>query len=86
MDDDDIPKKLMAFSHTEFATEENLQPRLLSKRVAERRSFFGHDLKSAPLSTLPLPVQSDPVRWSHMLELGSDRVMQTTAGHAANLH
>lgn len=86
MDDEEIPTKLTAFSHTELATEENMDPSLLSHRVAERRSFFGHSLKSAPLSTLPLPVQDDPARWSHMLDCVVDPALKSAADHVAEMH
>ena len=86
MNDDDVSRKLTAFSHTELVTEENLDPRLLSHRVAERRSFFGHRLKSAPLSTLPRPVQEDPARWSHMLECAAETATSSQNVYAAEVH
>jgi hypothetical protein len=67
-DVDEIRTKLLAFSHTEVATPNNLDRDRMTSALARGRSVLsGAPLLKVPLDGLPVALQSDPERWRRHL-------------------
>jgi beta-1,4-mannosyl-glycoprotein beta-1,4-N-acetylglucosaminyltransferase len=65
---EEIRDKLLAYSHTEVATQRNLDRARMASALAEGRSVLGgKPLRRVPLDELPVALQSDPERWRRHL-------------------
>ena len=67
-DVEEIRAKLLAFSHTEVATPDNIDRANIGKALAERRTVLGGAaLRRVPLDGLPCALQVDAERWRRYL-------------------
>ena len=65
---EEIRAKLLAFSHTEVATPENIDRANIGKALAEGRTVLGRAaLRRVPLDGLPWALQVDAGRWRRYL-------------------